>query len=433
MSAGRPGPPPPMRPSPPARRRSLSSFRPAVRARRVRGRQHGRGDLRVGRAAADVAAHPLPDAGVVARVPLGDAGHRRYQLARGAVAALEGVVLGEGLLDRVQLPARSRQALHGGDLPARALHDQGQAAVHPAPVDQHGAGAAGALVAALLGPGEPRFLAQPVEQGGPGRDDGGPVAVVDPQRDLHAASEVERHCRSLPGRGPPTEGPILRYTGSSRIRWPGMASVYAVLEPGAGVTRTGAHQVGIDFGGHRGLVREVDGRARRYDAEPGAVYVTGPSPITWLEVSDPTEALEVYPDRALVDRLAAGLGVTAEVRPSFGEPDGVVFAVAARLRRAHLAGAHPAGAHPAGAHSAGAHLAGAHSAGAHLAGAHLADGALTDVEAGTLAHRLAGHLLRQYGAGRGPRPGKAGELRPGAVDVVTEYTRAHLASQITLD
>lgn len=197
-----------------------------------------------------------------------------------------------------------------------------------------------------------------------------------------------------------------------------MTSVYAVLEPDAGVTRTGAHQVGIDFSGHRGLVREVDGRARRYDAEPGAVYVTGPSPITWLEVSDPTEALEVYPDRALVDRLAAGLGVTAEVRPSFGEPDGVVFAVAARLRRAHLAGSHPAGAHSAGAHSAGAHL---------------AEGALTDVEASTLAHRLAGHLLRQYGAGRGPRHGKAGELRPGAVDVVTEYTRAHLASQITLD
>jgi AraC family transcriptional regulator len=212
-----------------------------------------------------------------------------------------------------------------------------------------------------------------------------------------------------------------------------MASVYAVLEPGAGVTRTGAHQVGIDFGGHRGLVREVDGRARRYDAEPGAVYVTGSSPITWLEVSDPTEALEVYPDRALVDRLAAGLGVTAEVRPSFGEPDGVVFAVAIRLRRAHLAAAHPAAAHPAGAHPAGVHPAGVHPAGAHSAGAHLADGALTDVEASTLAHRLAGHLLRQYGAGRGPRHGKAGELRPGAVDVVTEYTRAHLASQITLD
>jgi AraC family transcriptional regulator len=191
-----------------------------------------------------------------------------------------------------------------------------------------------------------------------------------------------------------------------------MASVYAVLGPDAGVTSTGAHQVGIDFSGHRGLVWEVDGRARRHDAEPGAVYVTGPSPISWLEVSDPTEALEIYPDRALVDRLAGGSGA-AEVRPSFAEPDGVVFAVASRLRRAHLAGAYEAG--------------------DHSAGAHLADGALTDIEASTLAHRLAGHLLHRYGDGPGPRRGQAGELRPGAVDVVTEYTRAHLASQITLD
>ena len=109
-----------------------------------------------------------------------------------------------------------------------------------------------------------------------------------------------------------------------------MVSVYAVLEPQSGVTTTGAHQVGIDFSGHLGLVREIEGRAARHDAPPGAVYVTGRSPITWLEVGDPTEALEVYPDLALVDRLACG---TAEVRPSFGAPDGVVFAVASRLRR----------------------------------------------------------------------------------------------------
>jgi AraC family transcriptional regulator len=193
----------------------------------------------------------------------------------------------------------------------------------------------------------------------------------------------------------------LRYTGSSTIEWPGMVSVYAVLGPQDEVTTTGAHQVGIDFSGHLGLVREVDGRAERHDAPPGAVYVTGRSPISWLEVSDPTEALEIYPDRALVDRLAGGLRDT-EVRPSFGEPDGVVFAVASRLRRAHL--------------GAGA-------------------GALTDVEASTLAHRLVRHLLRRYGVGPGPgtRRGPFGELRPGAVDVVAEYTRAHLADVITLD
>jgi AraC family transcriptional regulator len=174
-----------------------------------------------------------------------------------------------------------------------------------------------------------------------------------------------------------------------------MASVYAVLGPQAGVTTTGAHQIGIDFSGHLGLVREIDGRAERHDAPPGAVYVTCRSPITWLEVSDPTEALEIYPDRALAERLA---GDAAEVRPSFAVRDGVVFAVASRLRRAHLA---------------------------------TGTGTLTDIEASTLAHLLIRHLLRRYGPGPAPQP--AGELRPGAVDVVAEYTRAHLAGEITLD
>ena len=125
----------------------------------------------------------------------------------------------------------------------------------------------------------------------------------------------------------------MRYTGSTTIEWPGMVSVYAVLGPHPKVTTTGAHQAGIDFGGHRGLVREIDGRAERHDAAPGSVYVTGPSPIRWLEVRDPTEALEIYPDQALAERLRGG---PAEVRPSFAVHDGVVFAVASRLRRAHL-------------------------------------------------------------------------------------------------
>jgi len=182
----------------------------------------------------------------------------------------------------------------------------------------------------------------------------------------------------------------LRYPGNSTIEWPGMVSVYAVLGPHPRVTTTGAHQVGIDFGGHRGLVREIGGRAERHDAPPGSVYVTGVSPITWLEVRDPTEALEIYPDRALIG--------SAEVRPSFAVRDGVVFAVASRLRRAHLA-----------------------------------PGTLTDIEASTLAHLLVRHLLRRYGTGTGTGPRSAGELSPGSVDVVAEYTRAHLAGEITLD
>jgi AraC family transcriptional regulator len=187
----------------------------------------------------------------------------------------------------------------------------------------------------------------------------------------------------------------LRYAGIRRMEWPGMVSEYAVLGPRPAITTTGPHQVGIGFSGHFGLVREVDGRAERYDAEPGAVYVTGASPITWLEVREPTEALEIYPDRALADRLAGG---SAHVRPSFAVRDGVVFAVASRLRQAHLTA-----------------------------------GALTDIEASTLAHLLVRHLLRRYGTGPQPRRRAAGQLNPGAVDVVAEYTRAHLADEITLD
>ena len=65
-----------------------------------------------------------------------------------------------------------------------------------------------------------------------------------------------------------------------------MASEYAVLGPHPGVTITGPHQVGVGFSGHRGLVREIGGRTERCDAGPGAVYVTGPSPITWRESRD---------------------------------------------------------------------------------------------------------------------------------------------------
>jgi len=197
------------------------------------------------------------------------------------------------------------------------------------------------------------------------------------------------------------EGPILRYTGISRMTWPGMRSEYAVLGPHPAVTTTGPHQVGVDFSGHRGLLREVVGRTERYDAEPGAVYVTGHGPITWLEVPEPTEALEIYPDRALIDRLAGG---TAEVRPSYAVRDGVVFAVASRLRQAHMSVA-----------------------------------PLTDIEASTLAHLLVRHLLRRYGtgpkgpSGPGPRSAPPGQLRPGAVDAVAEYIHAHLADEITLE
>ena len=72
-------------------------------------------------------------------------------------------MLDERLLQRVQRAAGG-QAFDRGDRAALVLHRQRQARQDALAVDQHRAGAAGALVAALLGAGEMQVLAQQVEQ-----------------------------------------------------------------------------------------------------------------------------------------------------------------------------------------------------------------------------------------------------------------------------
>ncbi len=55
------------------------------------------------------------------------AGDRRHDLPGRAVAALEGVVIDEGLLHRMQLAVAAGEAFDGGDLPAFDAHRQRQA------------------------------------------------------------------------------------------------------------------------------------------------------------------------------------------------------------------------------------------------------------------------------------------------------------------
>jgi hypothetical protein len=96
-------------------------------------------------------------------VPLGEQADARADLAGGAVAALEGVALDEGFLQRVQAVA-VRQAFDGGHAGA-GLHDrQGEAGVDPPAVGQDGAGPALAVVTALLGAGQAEVLAQGVQE-----------------------------------------------------------------------------------------------------------------------------------------------------------------------------------------------------------------------------------------------------------------------------
>ncbi len=145
-------------------------------------------DLHVAAAAADVAAHPLADLLGGAGVPFLDAADAGHDLPRRAEPALEGVLLDERPLQRMQFTVLATwgEPLDGGDLGALQAPCQRQAGVDPPPVDQDGAGPAGTGVAALLGAGQAELFAQQVQQRGPVVDRGGAPLAVHGQRDATA-------------------------------------------------------------------------------------------------------------------------------------------------------------------------------------------------------------------------------------------------------
>ena len=130
-------------------------------------------------APAEVAAHPFADLRIGERHDsgsnvLGDRARptgcmfrqhpdRRADLAGRAVAALEAIELDEGRLHGMEDVAIG-EPLHGCHFPTVELHGKAEARVDPLTVDQHGAGAAGTLIAALLRACQFEVLAQRVEQ-----------------------------------------------------------------------------------------------------------------------------------------------------------------------------------------------------------------------------------------------------------------------------
>ncbi len=94
-----------------------------------------------------------------------DVGLRGEHHPARAEAALGGVVVRERLLHDAEAPGRA-EALDGRDLGAVDGRDGRQARAPRAAVDEHGAGAAAALLAAGLRARDPELLAQHVEQRG---------------------------------------------------------------------------------------------------------------------------------------------------------------------------------------------------------------------------------------------------------------------------
>ena len=125
--------------------------------------QHRLDDVVVPRAAAEVALEPHPDlvfGGMRVLVEQPDRGHHH---ARGAVAALEPVVLHERLLHRVHLAVLG-ESLDGEDLLSVCLDGKHGAALHRFAVDVNGAGAAGGRVATDVRAGEADRIAYVVDE-----------------------------------------------------------------------------------------------------------------------------------------------------------------------------------------------------------------------------------------------------------------------------
>jgi AraC family transcriptional regulator len=177
-----------------------------------------------------------------------------------------------------------------------------------------------------------------------------------------------------------------------------MRSEYAWLAPHEEST-TKPHQIGVSFTPHSGLVRESAGRTMRSDVAAGAVFVTGSHGITWTSVAETTEALEIYPDPSLLQRVSRSSDDVPYLMPVMGVRDGVVFGLASVLKWAHVAGR-----------------------------------TLTDIEASTVAHRLVEHTVETYREdGPSAVPTRGGKLDRRLVDRIAQYIDAHLAGPITLD
>ena len=141
----------------------LSPRRPPANVARTVG---GAPDTRVAAAAANTGPESSCDGPVVGLVVVHEGGEAQRH-AGGAVPALEGVLLDQRLLRRVEPPAGG-QPLDGGDRTPVDLANRRLARQHWVSVDQHGAGAALALPAARLGSSEPESAPQPADQH-PGR------------------------------------------------------------------------------------------------------------------------------------------------------------------------------------------------------------------------------------------------------------------------
>src|SRR5439155_20957359 len=175
---------------------------PTSRGGGAAGQLHRVDDVLVARAAAQVPAQRVADLRIAGGCVVAQERDERHEDAGGAEAALQRVRFAEGGLQRVELVGGGREAFDGRQLSAVRLHREHQAGAHRLAVEQHGAGAAHAVLAADVGAGEPQVLAQEVAQEEPRLD---VAPVLDP-----VDGHVDRHVRASSENEGPTLSPTPR-------------------------------------------------------------------------------------------------------------------------------------------------------------------------------------------------------------------------------
>src|SRR5213596_75823 len=129
------------------------------------GESHGRDDVLVTGAAAQIPGQRLADLALVRIGMLAQERHERHEDARRAEAALQPVGLAERGLERMQRiapPRAVRQPLDRRDVVPIRLDGEHQAGAHRLAVQQHGTGAAHAVLASNVRAGETQLVAQEV-------------------------------------------------------------------------------------------------------------------------------------------------------------------------------------------------------------------------------------------------------------------------------
>lgn len=184
----------------------------------------------------------------------------------------------------------------------------------------------------------------------------------------------------------------------SSLHWPGLRSAYAWLPPHENDSLTGAHQIGISFTDHRGLVQQQGERTRHMDVAAGTVFVTGADTIRWRRVREYTEAVELYPDLAFLARLAEEVG----------QP-GIRFEAAEVVRDPVV-------------------LSTAHA----FRGVHTGQWQFSDVEVSSLVHRVLWRLLTGYCGVQSGRELR-GRLSPELLRRLAEFVDAHLGGALGLE